>query len=98
MMMYAFIGGGAGVNAASTGLATTALGNGLCLAVLIYSTAGVSGGHRTYPDPATCIGCCITSYLNVAYCCYQSSAVPHCKETPPVFWRIKMSAQLKKTK
>eukprot|EP00961_Rhodomonas_salina_P056427 758160-Rhodomonas_salina.1 len=28
-----------------SGLPTAALGNGLCLAVLIYATAGISGGH-----------------------------------------------------
>jgi hypothetical protein len=67
MMMYAFIGGGAGVNAASSGLATTALGNGLCLAVLIYSTAGVSGGHRTCP-------CYLTTWVEVSYriCAYDN--------------------------
>mmetsp|Transcript_47834 Transcript_47834/g.119564 ORF Transcript_47834/g.119564 Transcript_47834/m.119564 type:complete len:248 (+) Transcript_47834:30-773(+) len=45
VMLFAFVGGGCGVNASSTGLATAALGNGLSLAVLIYATAGVSGGH-----------------------------------------------------
>lgn len=54
VMLFAFIGGACGVNSSSTGLATSALGNGLCLAVLIYATAGVSGGHCQRPIPTTC--------------------------------------------
>ena len=34
-------------------MTVAALGNGLCLAVLVYSTAGISGGHL---NPAVSLG------------------------------------------
>eukprot|EP00960_Hanusia_phi_P003395 99919-Hanusia_phi.AAC.1 len=37
----------------SSGLTVAALGNGVCLAVLVYSTAGISGGHL---NPAVSLG------------------------------------------
>lgn len=43
--LFAFFGGACDANSVSSGLPTAALGNGLCLAVLIYATAGISGGH-----------------------------------------------------
>jgi len=43
--LYQFIGGGCDANSVSTGLATAAIGNGLCLAAIMYATAGISGGH-----------------------------------------------------
>lgn len=45
VFLYAFFSGGCDANSVSTGLPTAALGNGLCLAVLVYATAGISGGH-----------------------------------------------------
>jgi hypothetical protein len=47
-----------------SGLPTAALGNGLCLAVLVYSTAGISGGHL---NPAVSAGFIATGrYAHVA--------------------------------
>lgn len=43
--LFAFFGGGCDANSVSTGLPTAALGNGLLFAVLVYATAGISGGH-----------------------------------------------------
>ena len=54
-----------------SGLATAALGNGLCLAVLVYSTAGISGGHL---NPAVSAGfvftgrCAVLCHLVVCIC------------------------------
>merc|ERR1712127_247596 len=45
VFLFAFFGGGCDANSVSTGLPTAALGNGLLLAVLVYATAGISGGH-----------------------------------------------------
>jgi MIP family channel proteins len=45
MFLFTFFGGGCDANSVSTGLPTAAIGNGLCLAVLVYATAGISGGH-----------------------------------------------------
>jgi glycerol uptake facilitator-like aquaporin len=45
MFLFSFFGGGCDANSVSTGLPTAAIGNGLCLAVLVYATAGISGGH-----------------------------------------------------
>jgi len=45
VFFYAFFGGGCDANSVSTGLPTAALGNGFVVAVLIYATAGISGGH-----------------------------------------------------
>ena len=39
--LFQFIGGAAASNSLSTGLATSAIGNGLALVVLMYATAGL---------------------------------------------------------
>ncbi|EKX49438.1 hypothetical protein GUITHDRAFT_162181 [Guillardia theta CCMP2712] len=43
--LFAFFGGGCSANSVNSGLPTAALGNGFCLGILIYATAGISGGH-----------------------------------------------------
>ena len=45
VFLFSFFGGGCDANSVSTGLPTAAIGNGLLLAVLVYMTAGISGGH-----------------------------------------------------
>ena len=45
VFLFSFFGGGCDANSVSTGLPTAAIGNGLLLAVLVYATAGISGGH-----------------------------------------------------
>ena len=44
------------------GLPVAALGNGLCLAVLVYCTAGISGGHL---KPAVSAGFLATGRLQL---------------------------------
>ncbi len=44
------------------GLPVAALGNGLCLAVLVYCTAGISGGHL---NPAVSAGFLATGRLQL---------------------------------
>ena len=43
--LFQFLGGSAASNSVDAGLTTAAFGNGCALAVMIYSTARVSGGH-----------------------------------------------------
>jgi len=54
---FAFFGGGCDANSVSTGLPTAALGNGFVFAVLLYATAGISGGHL---NPAISTGFLVT--------------------------------------
>ncbi|KAJ1473681.1 aquaporin-like protein [Baffinella frigidus] len=58
--LFQFIGGGCAANSISTGLATAAIGNGLALVVLVYATAGISGGHL---NPAVSTAFLVTGRL-----------------------------------
>mmetsp|Transcript_61431 Transcript_61431/g.165012 ORF Transcript_61431/g.165012 Transcript_61431/m.165012 type:complete len:255 (-) Transcript_61431:124-888(-) len=62
-MLYIFLSEGAAVNSETSGLLTNALGNGLALAVLIYSTAGDNGSGGKL-NPAVSTGLIITGRLD----------------------------------
>lgn len=72
VFLFAFFGGGCDANSVSTGLPTAAIGNGLCLAVLVYATAGISGGHL---NPAVSTAFFVTGRLGrqryMLYCAAQ---------------------------
>lgn len=72
MFLFSFFGGGCDANSVSTGLPTAAIGNGLCLAVLVYATAGISGGHL---NPAVSTAFFVTGRLGkqryMLYCAAQ---------------------------
>lgn len=53
-----FLSGATAATAADNGLATAALGYGLSLAILVYSTAHISGGHL---NPAITAGYMVVS-------------------------------------
>ena len=57
-----------------------ALGNGLCLAVLVYSTAGISGGHL---NPAVSIGFIATGRLFLL-----AAAAAACVRLPHTFLTV----------
>jgi|EP00802_Teleaulax_amphioxeia_P015739 aquaporin TIP len=68
VFLFQFIGGGADANSISTGLATAAIGNGLAFVVLVYATAGISGGHL---NPAISTAFVVTGRLGKQrYACY----------------------------
>jgi len=61
-LFFQFFGGACSSNSVANGLPVAALGNGLCLAVIVYSTAGISGGHL---NPAVSAGFVATGRLGM---------------------------------
>jgi aquaporin TIP len=62
-LLYVFLSEAAAVNSDSSGLLTNALGNGLALAVMIYSTAGDNGSGGKL-NPAVSTGLIITGRMD----------------------------------
>ena len=89
MFLFSFFGGGCDANSVSTGLPTAAIGNGLCLAVLVYATAGISGGHL---NPAVSTAFFVTGRLFLL--CVGTCAHIQREPAPPSASPVRCAARM----